>query len=906
MLTSFFEVILEDELLRGTLLPAQNPCGTRAGRHVKNIMEKGVIQSDELEKLMKKSVIQSAKLEKLRDQDFKFRDFIDVEFITSLCEQFSDITGFVTALLELDGTVLIATGWQDVCTKFHRQNPISLTRCTESDIYIGNQLTEGKPYTLYTCKNGLTDAAIPVKVAGKHMANFFTGQFFLEGQVPDEDYFKKQAKELGISDVQGYLAAYRKVPCFSHERVEKTLSFLVSIVEMIARETMSKRALHESEKMSRAWLENSPVCTKIVDLDFNLQYMSSAGIKDLHIDDITPLYGKPYPFDFYPKSFRDIMSEKMRRVVETGEIVTQEAPVVDKEGNELWFHSTLVPVNNDEGQLDYLMITSIDITERKKVEEEIKALNETLEQRVKDRTAELNKANEELEKEIVKVKQAEEKLKDSLQQSLVWLNNSPVCTKVVDLDFNLKYMSAAGVKALKVDDVTKLYGKPYPFDFFPESFKEGMTKNLKKVKETGEVITQEAPLCDTEGNELWFQATLVPVKDIEGRIDFIIIVSVDINDRKMMEEALIQSEKLKSLGTITAGISHEFNNILNIISGNVQLLQMDYKDHSKLMDSFNIIRKSIDNGASITDRMREFTHGSIDTKDFVPTDINKLLTQSVEFTMPRWKSMAQATGVNYNMDMEGIKNIPSIMCNPTEIGDVFINLINNALDAMPDGGSISFRTWSKDDTVFASITDTGSGMSEDVQKCVFDPFFTTRRPEGTGLGMSTSYSRMVRHGGKIEVDSEEGKGSTFTLQFPTTIETASPITTPKPKQETKDKKLIILVVDDEEEICNMLVDFLSRFGHTVQAVNGGAEAIELTKRENFDIVLCDIAMPDVFGYDVIKALNKLKKRPKIGIITGWGGKLKPLDDEEFKADFIIKKTFQLSELAKDINDLFNT
>jgi len=114
------------------------------------------------------------------------------------------------------------------------------------------------------------------------------------------------------------------------------------------------------------------------------------------------------------------------------------------------------------------------------------------------------------------------------------------------------------------------------------------------------------------------------------------------------------------------------------------------------------------------------------------------------------------------------------------------------------------------------------------------------------------------------------------------------------------------VVDDEEEICNMLVDFLSRFGHKVQAVNGGAEAIELTKREKFDIVLCDIAMPDVFGYDVIKALNKLEKRPKIGIITGWGGKLKPLDDEEFKADFIIKKTFRLSELTKDINNLFNT
>jgi len=570
---------------------------------------------------------------------------------------------------------------------------------------------------------------------------------------------------------------YAQLECVVTQDEDENPKTCRAILTDITERKQVEERLRDSERRSRAWLENSPVCTKIVDLDFNLQYMSSAGVKDLHIDDITPFYGKPYPLDFYPKSFQDTMSENMRRVVETGEIVTQEAPVVDKEGNELWFHSTLIPVNNDEGQLDYLMVTSLDITTRKKREIEIKAINESLEQHVIDRTVELTKINEELQNEIA--------------------------------------------------------------------------------------------------------------------------------ERKKIEETLIQSEKLKSLGTITAGISHEFNNILNIISGNVQLLQMDYKDHSNLMDSLSIIKKAIDNGASITDRMREFTHGDVDTMDFVSADINKLLTQSVEFIMPRWRNMAQAGGINYNMDMEGTKKeVPSILCNPLEIKDVFINIISNALDAMPDGGRISFRTWSKGDTVFVSITDTGRGMSEDLKKNVFDPFFTTKRPEGTGLGMSTSYSKVVRHGGKIEVDSEEGKGSTFTLQFPTTIETASPITTPKPELETKDKKLSILVVDDEEDICNMLDEFLTRSGHKVKAAYSGAGAIALVKRERFDLVLCDLAMPDVFGYDVIKFINKLEKRPKIGIITGWGGTLKPMNDEEFKVDFIIRKSFELLELTKHMNDVF--
>jgi PAS domain S-box-containing protein len=570
---------------------------------------------------------------------------------------------------------------------------------------------------------------------------------------------------------------YAQLECVVTQDEDENPKTCRAILTDITERKQVEERLRDSERRSRAWLENSPVCTKIVDLDFNLQYMSSAGIKNLHVDDITPFYGKPYPFDFYPKSFRDTMSGNMRRAVETGEVVTQEAPLVDKEGNELWFHSTIVPVTNDESQIDYLMITSIDTTERKKAEREIRTINESLEQHVLDRTVELTKVNAELQDEIA--------------------------------------------------------------------------------------------------------------------------------ERKKMEEALIQSEKLKSLGTITAGISHEFNNILNIISGNVQLLQMDYKDHRKLMDSLSIIKKSIDNGASITDRMCEFTHREADTMDFVSADINKLLTQSVEFLMPRWRNMAQACGINYNMDMEGMKKeVPSILCNPLEIRDVFTNIINNALDAMPNGGRISFRTWSKDDTVFVSITDIGKGMSGDVKRDVFDPFFTTKRPEGTGLGMSTSYSKVVRHGGKIEVDSEEGKGSTFTLQFPTTIETASPITTPKPKPETKVKKLSILVVDDEEEICNMLDEFLSRSGHKVKAVYSGTGAVELAKREKFDLILSDLAMPDVFGYDVIKFLNKLDKRPKIGIITGWDGTLKPMNDKEFKVDFIIRKPFELSELTKHINDVF--
>lgn len=159
-----------------------------------------------------------------------------------------------------------------------------------------------------------------------------------------------------------------------NDQIVGVISFGLDITERKRAEEL----LRDSERRSRAWLEHSPVCTKIVDLDFNLQYMSSAGVESLHIDDITAYYGKPYPFEFYPQQFRDRMTENLERVVKTGEVVTQEAFVLDLDGAETWFHSTLVPVNDNEGRIDYLIVVSIDITERKQTEGELQSLTQRL------------------------------------------------------------------------------------------------------------------------------------------------------------------------------------------------------------------------------------------------------------------------------------------------------------------------------------------------------------------------------------------------------------------------------------------------------------------------------------------------------------------------------------------------
>jgi len=440
-------------------------------------------------------------------------------------------------------------------------------------------------------------------------------------------------------------------------------------------------------------------------------------------------------------------------------------------------------------------------------------------------------------------------------------------------------------------------------DFVPPDQEEQRLAEIHRVFDKGDKMLVEYMDVMPRGI-FWKEVSLSPMRDANGNITAVVGFIRDITERKKMEEKLLQSEKLQSLGTITAGVSHEFNNILAIISGNAQLLEGSLKDDKELMDILRTIRRATNDGAQISRRMLKFTKTAKDTTGFVPFDINELINQAINFTMPKWRNMAQAKGINYHVDTDGMKRVPSILCNPTELRGVFVNIINNALDAMPDDGRISFSTWSEDGTVFISISDTGEGMPDEVKKNIFDPFYTTKTAVGTGLGMSTAYGIVTGHGGKIEVESAVGKGSTFTLQLPAAAKADITNESPETKQEINTNGLRILVVDDNEEICNILDKFFSKKGHLVRTVDNGRDAIILTKVDDYDLVLCDMAMPEVFGYDVIKALNKLEKRPKVGIMTGWNEKLKPIDDEVFKIDFIIKKPFDFSTITRHINDAF--
>ena len=277
------------------------------------------------------------------------------------------------------------------------------------------------------------------------------------------------------------------------------------------RRCQAEEKLYKLEKNSRSWLDNSPVCTKIVDLDFNLQYMSSAGIKELKIGDITPFYGKPYPFHFYPESFKTEMTGNMIRAKETGEVITQEAPVVDVNGNEVWFHSTIVPVKDFTDRVEYLMIVSLDTTERKQAEENLKL-------------------SEERYRTVVQSVSEGVILQEANGRIITW---NPSAERI----FGLSEKEVQGHISTEIMwQTTREDGSVFPAAEHPSLI----------TMETGEPCNNVIMgVRNWENRFSWINVNTTPVFNQHGSKPHAVVISFsDITTRKVAEDALLQSEQL--------------------------------------------------------------------------------------------------------------------------------------------------------------------------------------------------------------------------------------------------------------------------------------------------------------------------------------------------------------------------
>ena len=367
---------------------------------------------------------------------------------------------------------------------------------------------------------------------------------------------------------------------------------------------------------------------------------------------------------------------------------------------------------------------------------------------------------------------------------------------------------------------------------------------------------------------------------------------------KQAQDQIIQTEKLKALGEMASGVAHDFNNVLAVILGNIQLLsyQLDHLSPEEVRERLKAIERSSKDGAETVRRIQEFT-GIRRDKEFSLVSINELVQGVMVMTEPRWKDQAQNKGIQIEFSTQ-FENVPPILGNPSELREVFTNIIFNAIDAMPKGGRLTFSTYhSAEDWVEVRISDTGIGMTEEVKRKIFDPFFTTKGVTNSGLGMSVSYGIIKRHGGEILVESEPGKGSTFAIHLPT----GYPVEEPE-VEETESVREIpparVLVIDDDPSVQDILRRMLKIRGHEVSVASDGKEGIERFKTDPFDLVFTDLGMPKLSGWEVGRILKSINPRVPVAMITGWGVELDREKMRESGIDLIISKPFNFERITQ--------
>ena len=388
-----------------------------------------------------------------------------------------------------------------------------------------------------------------------------------------------------------------------------------------------------------------------------------------------------------------------------------------------------------------------------------------------------------------------------------------------------------------------------------------------------------------------------------------------ITEQERIREQFSQMEKLSALGELASGVAHDFNNTLSGILGRAQLLQRT-DDPEKLKHGLEIIIKTAEDGAKTVKRIQDFARQRRD-HNFELVSIDQILMDASEITRPRWKNCAEASNIHITLHLH-IESNAMVMGDDSELREVLVNMVFNAIDAMPEGGTLSLTTRIAGDSVIIKVVDTGVGMYPEVRSKIFDPFFTTKGKAGLGLGLAVSFGIIRRHGGNIEVESHYGKGTEFRITLPIaklgeksvrqveeveTVSTAiSPSTPPVQSQERHRTRM--LVVDDEDFVRELIGEILEGEHCDVYLAESGSAALSAFRELEFDAVFTDVGMPGMSGWELAREIRQIDTSIPIAVITGWGEAVGSHEQREAGVNWVVAKPFtadRIVELVRDID-----
>jgi signal transduction histidine kinase/CheY-like chemotaxis protein len=360
------------------------------------------------------------------------------------------------------------------------------------------------------------------------------------------------------------------------------------------------------------------------------------------------------------------------------------------------------------------------------------------------------------------------------------------------------------------------------------------------------------------------------------------------DDLRTSQATVLQQERLRVLGQMASGVAHDINNAISpAMLYTESLLETEQNLSAQGRDQLMTIRLAIDGVAKTVSRMQDFSRPRKPDMDLQHLDVNLLVPQVVELTRARWNNMVQMHGSVIRLQTELAAGLPTIMGVESEIRDALTNLIFNAVDAMPDGGTLTLRTrlvaavqpgeLPAVERLHVEVQDTGAGMSEETRRRCLEPFYTTKGDQGSGLGLAMVFGMVQRHSAELEIDSEPGRGTTVRLIFSIPVAASAPDYPPPPRLKPV-RSLRILLVDDDPVVIKAVTHILQGDGHRVTAFDAGVAAIDavraaVMRNEPFGIVITDLGMPHMDGRQVAAAVHTASPATPVVMLTGWGHRL---------------------------------
>ena len=514
----------------------------------------------------------------------------------------------------------------------------------------------------------------------------------------------------------------------------------------------------------------------------------------------------------------------------------------------------------------------------------------------------------------IKKKQVEEQLR-ILSLSV---EQSPALIMITDLDGNIEYVNP---KFIEITGYTNedVRGKN------PRFLKSGLTpettyKELWQALNKGNEWRGEFQNKKRNGKVYWEDAHISPIKNEFGKVTHYLAVKEDITQKKFLQEQLAQSQKMESIGTLAGGIAHDFNNILTVINGYSEFALMKLQENEPLHKDVSAILSASRKAENLTRQILAFSRKQIYQPEII--SLNKVIS-NLE------KMIRRLIGEDIKIKIQTGQDVPYLKADPNQIEQILINLIVNARDAINQKTDkagdklITIETGTKylDDSfvdkhldsrsgvhVYFYVSDSGVGISDDIKQNIFEPFFTTKETgKGTGLGLSTVYGIVKQNNGNIFVYSEPGKGTTFKIYWPITEEQliTSDITTIQ--EEELHGNEVILLVEDDEELCNLASKTLQKFGYKLFSASNGVEALELIKNEKliFDLLITDLIMPDMNGKELSDNIQKLYPGTTILFTSGYTDNHIVNSGELVKDVEFLQKPFTVNALLKKVRSILN-